>query len=173
MSCYEIVSDNVQMVVEEYFLPHILSQQHRQFQCGQHGQAGRQDHRDSLIHAVVWPSLTLTSITQTRHMISAVKFPVLDSHIFRWPIWPQFWQLGSSSSRRVPLSAASSRSWLRLSSFLAFGIDAAFIKLERQKVASREASVSMMLWISFFALLTFSSVSAMIKQWRLSSWLLV
>lgn len=33
-------------------------------------------------------------------------------------------------------------------------------------------TVSMTLWISFLALLTLSSVSAMIKQWRSSSWLL-
>jgi hypothetical protein len=34
-------------------------------------------------------------------------------------------------------------------------------------------TVSMTLWINFFALLTFSSVSAMIKQCKSSSWLLV
>ena len=42
-----------------------------------------------------------------------------------------------------------------------------------QNMASIEAAVSMTLWMSFFALLTFSSVSAMIRQCRSSSWLLV
>ena len=41
------------------------------------------------------------------------------------------------------------------------------------KMGGAKLTVSMMLWISFLALLTFSSVSAIIKQWRSSSWLLV
>ena len=57
------------------------------------------------------------ALPQTRQMMLAVKFFCSGQSYLRWPTPPQFWQIWFSSSRKVPLRAASSRSWLRLWSF--------------------------------------------------------
>jgi hypothetical protein len=57
---------------------------------------------------------------------------------------------------------------------LAFGDGGSLALLvDSSKIIGGILTVSITLWMSFLALLTFSSVSAMIRQCRSSSWLLV